>query len=251
MEGHAEQGAFVKVLILAAGRGTRISRYLSGNPKCTVEIGGGKRLIEYTVDLLHSRGITEIGLVLGYKQQAIREVLEGKQVTYFYNPFYDVTNSIASAWFAREFFQGDDLLVMNGDVYLEERLLDQILAETKSPVMFSDESRKETADYKFFYENGILKKYGKDLEGEDITGEYIGIGRFSKEFLPEFICRMEAMIARQEHSVWWENVIYSMTGQQPVYVEDVHGQFWAEVDYIEDYERILEHRGAEKKFRQT
>lgn len=42
------------------------------------------------------------------------------------------------------------------------------------------------------------------------------------------------------------NVVYSMTGQQPVYVEDVSGHFWAEVDYIEDYERILEHRGVEK-----
>ena len=62
----------------------------------------------------------------------------------------------------------------------------------------------------------------------------------------EFICRMEEMIDRQEHGVWWENVVYSMTGQQSVYVEDVSGHFWAEVDYIEDYERILEHRGVEK-----
>ena len=51
----------MKVLILAAGRGTRISRYLSGKPKCTVDIGGGQCLIEYTIDLLHSRGIQDIG----------------------------------------------------------------------------------------------------------------------------------------------------------------------------------------------
>lgn len=237
----------MKALLLAAGRGTRISRYLSGNPKCTVEIGGGQCLIQYTVDLLHSRNIREIGIVLGYKAEVIRNVLAGKEVSFFYNPFYDVTNSIASAWFAKDFLQGDDLLIMNGDVYLEGRLLDRLLEERKSPVMFADESRRETADYKFFYENGILKKYGKELEGDDITGEYIGIGRFSEDFLPEFVSRMEAMIHRQEHSVWWENVIYSMTEKQPVYVEDVGGQFWAEVDYIEDYERILEHRGVEKR----
>ncbi|WP_294150471.1 phosphocholine cytidylyltransferase family protein [uncultured Clostridium sp.] len=236
----------MKVLILAAGRGTRISRYLSGNPKCTVDIGEGQCLIRYTVELLKSRGIREIGLVLGYKAQVIRDVLKGQDVSFYYNPFYDVTNSIASAWFAKDFLTGGDLLIMNGDVYLEERLLDRILEEKKSPVMFADESRKETADYKFYYENGILKKYGKELEGDDITGEYIGIGCFSGEFLPEFVRRMEEMIDRQEHSVWWENVIYSMTEEQPVYVEDVCGHFWAEVDYIEDYERILEHRGVEK-----
>lgn len=236
----------MRVLILAAGKGTRISRYLSGNPKCLVEIGDGKRLIEYTVDLLHEKGIREIGIVLGYKAQAIRDALRGRDISFYFNPFYDVTNSIASAWFAKELIKDDDLLIMNGDVYLEERLLDQILKETKSPVMFADESRKETADYKFYYEDGILKKYGKELEGDDISGEYIGIGRFSRQFLPEFLDRMELMINRQEHSVWWENVIYSMSGEQSVYVKDVAGQFWAEVDYIEDYERILEHRGVEK-----
>lgn len=239
----------MKILILAAGRGTRISRYLSGNPKCTVDIGDGQRLIQYTVDLLHSRGIKDIGIVLGYKEQVIRKVLDGKNVKFYFNPFYDVTNSIASAWFAKDFIRDDDLLIMNGDVYLEGRLLDLILSEKKSPVMFADESRKETADYKFFYEDGILKKYGKELTGSDITGEYIGIGRFAKEFLPLFTQRMDEMIDLQEHSVWWENVIYSMTERQPVRVEDVSGHFWAEVDYIEDYERILEHRGVEKTVR--
>ena len=54
----------MRVLILAAGRGTRISRYLSGKPKCTVDIGNGLCLIQYTVELLKSRGIDRIGIVL-------------------------------------------------------------------------------------------------------------------------------------------------------------------------------------------
>lgn len=236
----------MKALILAAGRGTRISRYLSGMPKCMVDIGG-ERLIHYTVRLLKSRGISDIGLVLGYRQEVIREELKSENVTFFYNPFFDVTNSIASAWFARDFFaEQEDTMIMNGDVYIGGELLDMILNEKQSPVMFSDESRKETADYKFYYEDGILKKYGKDLEGSDITGEYIGIGKFDRSFVPEFAARMGEMIGRQEHSVWWENVLYSMCGSQNVYVRDVEGQFWAEVDYIEDYERILEHRGVMK-----
>ena len=177
----------------------------------------------------------------------IKEVLKGCGVTYYINPFYDVTNSIASAWFAKDFLTGDDILIMNGDVYLEAALLDRILEEQGSPVMYADESRRETADDKFFYEDGILRKYGKELAGDDITGEYIGIGRFSKDFMPDFLRRMEEMIGRQEHQVWWENVVYSMCSERPVYVKDVGGMFWAEVDYIEDYDRILAHRGIERK----
>ena len=236
----------MKVFILAAGRGTRISRFLSGKPKCTVDIGGIP-LIRYTVELLQSRGITDIAISLGYRADVIKEVLKGCGVTYYINPFYDVTNSIASAWFAKDFLTGDDILIMNGDVYLEAALLDRILEEQGSPVMYADESRRETADYKFFYEDGILRKYGKELEGDDITGEYIGIGRFSKDFMPDFLRRMEEMIGRQEHQVWWENVVYSRCSERPVYVKDVGGMFWAEVDYIEDYDRILAHRGIERK----
>ena len=239
----------MKVLLLAAGRGTRISRYLSGNPKCTVDIGGEK-LIRYTVDLFNKKGITDIGIVLGYRAEVIREVLSDKNVRFFYNPFYDVTNSIASAWFAKDFLAAaDDTLIMNADVYLEEAMLDKILQTQLSPVMFADGTRKEEADYKLKYTDGILEKYGKDLTGDDISGEYIGIGRFSREFMPEFLAQLEEMISTQRHSVWWENILYEMVGSRNVYVASLDGLFWAEVDYIEDYERILRHRGFDSLIR--
>lgn len=234
----------MKALILAAGRGTRISRYLGGDPKCTVNIGG-KALIQYTVELLQSFGITDIAVVLGYRKHVIREALVGYNVSFFENPFFDVTNSIASAWFSRDFLEGDDLLIMNGDVYLDRDLLPHILnaSPNRTPLLFADETRREEADYKFYYQNGILLKYGKELVGNDITGEYIGVARLDKDFLPLFRQKLLSMIDEQKHSVWWENVLYEMSHQSDVYVEDTNGKFWAEVDYVEDYERILAHRG--------
>lgn len=235
----------MKALILAAGRGTRISRYLSGNPKCTVDIGGVK-LIQYTVSMLQKKGMREIALVLGYRQEVIREALREYEVTYYYNPFYDVTNSIASCWFARDFLDGDDLFIMNGDVFLEEGLIDRVLSCRTSPVLFADNRRKEDADYKFYYEKNILLKYGKELTGADITGEYVGAAHLAREFLPTFRRQLEEMISRQEHSVWWENVLYALTDRMPIYVEEVGDLFWAEVDYVEDYDRILRFRGCER-----
>lgn len=232
----------MKVLLLAAGRGTRISRYLSGNPKCTVNIGDEK-LIQYTIKMLNKKGITDIAMVLGYRAEVIKEALKEYNIKFYYNPFFDVTNSIASAWFAKDFICDDDILIMNADVFLEEDLIDYILTKNDSPIMYADGSRKEEADYKFKYKNGILLKYGKELEGEDISGEYVGIGRFSKEFTLKFNEKLKEMIDDQQHSVWWENVVYELSKEQPIKVEDIAGKFWAEVDYIEDYERILQFRG--------
>lgn len=233
----------MRCLLLAAGRGTRISRYLGGRPKCTVDVGG-YQLIAYTVDMLKRHGVSEVALSVGYEQRFVREALCRFDVSFYENPFYDVTNSIASAWFARDFFRGnDDLLLMNADVYMDEALLDELLTARKSPVLFADDSRREEADYKFKYENGILLKYGKELMGDDITGEYIGAARIAREDVPDFVARLERMISEQKHSLWWENVLYESSAERPIFVEGTHGQFWAEVDYLEDYERILKHRG--------
>ena len=235
----------MKALILAAGRGTRISRYLGGDPKCTVNIGGTS-LIRYTVELLRSVGITEIGIVLGYRKHIIRDALKSYNVRFFENPFYDVTNSLASAWFSREFLSDDDdILIMNGDVYLDRELMPHILgaAPNRTPLLFADETRREEADYKFCYRDGILLKYGKELTGDDITGEYIGVARLSRSYLPRFLQKLNAMIDEQKHGVWWENVLYELSHESAVYVEGTEGKFWAEVDYVEDYERILSHRG--------
>ena len=232
----------MKVLLLAAGRGTRISRYLGGNPKCTVDIGG-ERLIHYTVRTLHKKGIDDIAIVLGYKGSIIQDVLSDLPfVKYYTNPFYDVTNSIASAWFARDFLaETADTMIMNADVFLEEPLIDHIIGISESPVMFADSSRKEEADYKFKFTDGILESYGKELEGDDISGEYVGIGKFSADFMNLFIAELDRMIGAQTHSVWWENVVYSLSEKMPVKVIDINSMFWAEVDYIEDYNRILDH----------
>ena len=229
----------MKALLLAAGKGSRISRYLHGKPKCTVDICGTP-LIKYTIDTLRKKGINDIAIVTGYNHTIIEELLENEGVRFYYNPFYDVTNSIASAWFAKEFIEGEDIMIMNADVFCEETLYDKILSVDKNPVMFADSSRKQEADYKFYYENDVLLKYGKELEGNDISGEYVGIAKLKADFLPAFTDRLNSMINTQQNTVWWENVLYSMVDEKNILVCDVAGDFWAEVDYIEDYNRIID-----------
>lgn len=239
----------MKALLMAAGRGTRISRYLNGNPKSTVDIGGGLPLILYTVRMLKKKGVDEIGIVTGYRHEVIEDLLRNEGVRFFYNPFFDVTNSIASAWFAADFLD-DDVIVMNADVFCEEALYDRMLSCKQDPVMFYDTSRREEADYKFYCVDDRIVKYGKELTLEETSGEYVGLAKMSKSFLPSFTKRLGEMIENQEHGVWWENVLYSMSDKTPIHVVDLNGGFWAEVDYIEDYERIkqfvADSKGANK-----
>lgn len=229
----------MKALLLAAGRGTRISRYLNGKPKCMVDLGNGEILIDYTINMLQKKGISEIAVVTGYQHTMLEMALEQhKGVRTYYAPFFDVTNSIASAWFARDFLKDDDIIIMNADVFCEEKLYDEMLSVKESPVMFYDTSRIEEADYKFYCPDGKIVKYGKELTPEETTGEYVGLAKMNKDFLPQFTKQLEEMIGTQQHGVWWENVLYALSDKITIHAYDVAPKFWAEVDYVEDYERI-------------
>lgn len=225
---------------MVAGRGTRISRHINNKPKCMVEIKEGQTLIKYTIELLLKKGINDIVIVTGYKSDLIKKHLSDFDLKFYDNPFFDVTNSIASLWFAaEELNNAEKVLLMNGDVFFEESLLLNIL-ESKSHVnIFSDESRKEEADYKLYYKNEYLRSYGKEIE--EITGEYIGvITLLGNKIIKEVHEKLEKIIFNQEHSLWWENAIFSMSKVHKLHVQDVKGKFWAEVDYMEDYLRILD-----------
>lgn len=230
----------MKVLIMAAGVGSRISRHLQGQPKCCVDING-KPLIRHTFELLKKKGITDIAIVTGYQERYIHQALEGFSYVRYFNPFFRVANSISSVWFARDFLTSDDIMIMNGDVFMEEKILDVILQEKRSPLMLSDSTRIEDADYRFTWEGELLKKYGKELSNEQTTGEYVGIGILNSKDVISFKQRVIDAVSNEDYNCWWEDIIYrTVEDGQNVYVNDIAGIFWAEVDYIEDYERIKE-----------
>ena len=238
----------MKAILLAAGRGTRIARNVEMVPKSTLPVDGAP-LIRNSVLLLQSAGL-ECVVCTGYCEERIREALEGiGNISYCYNPFYDITNSIASLWFAREQLD-DDLLVLNADVYFSREILELIIEDKRNPVMAIDHSRTKEGDYFFCTAlDGRIEKYGKGLPLEQRTCEYVGTAKIGRDFRPYFVGRMDEMIRKQQHDAWWENILYSYTDnhERNVYTVDVEGRFWAEIDYFDDYERIINYVAKEKE----
>ena len=81
----------MKALILAAGRGSRLGNLTNEIPKCLVKLHG-KHLIEWQINSLFSGGITEIGIVTGYKSN----LLERFNLVEFKNILWQQTNMIYS-----------------------------------------------------------------------------------------------------------------------------------------------------------
>lgn len=226
----------MKVIIMAAGIGSRLSGVIGKKPKCLIT-AHGEALIERMVRILKSRNVNDITVITGYQQQLIHDVL-GAEVKYFHNPLFSVTNSITSLWLAKELLD-DDIILMNADLYVEETIIDLVLAQTKPVVMLSDCTRIEDADFRFGVQRDRIMKTGNQLTNHETDCEYVGIARIDKSFIAEFKTRLEHMIQRADFRNWWEGVLYSFIEDDIVVNHiDVDGTFWTEVDHLGDFQRL-------------
>lgn len=235
-----------QAILMAAGVGSRISAH-TRKPKSTLTVGNSHdTIIGHTIRMLENHDF-DVNIVVGYKKENVKSLLREFDIRYFENPFFRVTNSIGSLWFARDVLTealeaGQDVVFANADVYWSNELLEKLLADENGFVLLGDWSRTEEGDYFFKAdEEGTLIDNGKGMEPEERTCEYVGIGKVSNEMLPVFIRQLDELIWREKYNMWWEDTMYYFKDKNPIHVLDVDGAFWGEVDTIDDYQRILEH----------
>ena len=226
----------MKAIIMAAGVGRRLHALNMNKPKCLITVGS-TTLIRRSVDLLVSKGISDITVIVGFKSDLIRNELKN-DVTYFENPDFQTTNSIKSLWYARHLLE-NDVLLLNGDLYYEPSILDYAINQTNAVVMLADSTRIDNADYRFGFMGDQINRFGKHLTNQETDGEYVGIVRIDKSFTDTFKQTLEEMINAGKSDIWWEDVLYSFIEKQvPIHFFDVAGTFWTEVDTLQDYDHL-------------
>ena len=115
----------MKAIILAAGIGSRLGKQL---PKSLVRLPSGSTIIANQISLLRESGIKEIIIVAGFKKEVLME--EHPDVLYCYNPFYHITNTSQSLKMAFEIIEEDDVMWLNGDVYLEKDVVRRVMKKS-------------------------------------------------------------------------------------------------------------------------
>src|SRR5262249_44103037 len=116
-------GGRVKAVILAAGRGGRLSEGTGPLPEGPARVGAAT-LIEHQLATLLDAGIVDVTVVAGCRLPDVRRVC-GPRVTIVNNVRFASTNSLYSLWLVRDLL-GDGFLVLNCDVLFHPQLLDDL-----------------------------------------------------------------------------------------------------------------------------
>ena len=118
----------IKVLILAAGNGTRMK---SNKPKVLHEISG-KPMINHIIDTCFDAGIKNVSIVLGNKQELIKQFIPDNVNIVYQKQQLGTGDAIKSASKYLEKFNGK-LLILYGDMPLiRKETIKNIIKNTKS-----------------------------------------------------------------------------------------------------------------------
>lgn len=116
----------MKVIILAAGRGSRMSSETENKPKCLVPLNG-RPLIEHAIQKV-SKYIPkdEIIIVTGYRS----DLLEYLGIRTIHNSDWSTSNIMGSLLKADEILDTDDAMVIYSDIFFDETAIDLAISSS-------------------------------------------------------------------------------------------------------------------------
>jgi len=177
----------MKMIVLAAGRGTRLRPITENTPKCMVNLAE-KPIIEWQIENALSKRLKKILIIGGFQSEKISTL--GQEL--LINERFAETNMVYTLSCAGDELK-DEVVVSYGDIYYESSVLEKVMDSDYDISIVVD---LDWLDYwKTRFEDPLLDaetlKLGENSEileiGQQITdlsdvdAQYIGLMKFSKK----------------------------------------------------------------------
>ena len=129
---------FMRGLIIAAGRGSRLGHLTDTSPKCLLKVGGIS-IVERIINEMSDVGVKKFALVRGY----LGHKFELRNIQYFENFQYSQNNILHSMMCAKEFLidslmQNENLIISYSDIVFESVLMKKIVESKGSISLLCD-----------------------------------------------------------------------------------------------------------------
>ena len=169
----------MKAIILAAGRGSRLTKERKIPHKSLLKINN-LSLIERQIKILKKNNISEIWVVTGHNSEHIKQEIAKYGVNFLYNRNYKKTDTLESFLMAKH-VMNDEMITLYADVIFEEEVFLDLLNTEKFDITLSIQKIKcNEEDMKTHVKGNLVEKIDKKLQTEFSNSRYAGIAKFSK-----------------------------------------------------------------------
>lgn len=237
-------------IILAAGKGNNLQPLTLKYAKTSFKLDENTTVLQRLV-----RGIrkvdknAEIVVVVGYKADEIKAELDGENVKFVMNPFYEVTNSISSVWFARDYLERENVTIVHGDaVFSDEIVSSYLTVPTDYPYVLVDSSYDRFGAYNAVTQDNQVLVMSKKLE--HFTAKYCCMTKLDPVSSRLLKQEVDSMINSNMYDQYFEDSLVQMImfHDFQLFCKDIAGKKWAEVDSVDDLLIAQEiHRGKKSE----
>jgi phosphoenolpyruvate phosphomutase len=235
--------ATARAVVLAASRGG-LGELTQDRPKCMIDVRG-QSLLQRLVWTLADGGIRNIGVVCGYRKDAV--TVQG--ISIIDNERYGETGELYSLACARDRLEGETIVVY-GDVLFRQYILDALMA-VKGDIVLAVDALKLFAQGHEHHRDLVaadrpfsgsyldeepvhLRVMAPDLPKNEISGEWMGLARLS--------ARGAAWVREEIDAIETEGLVEQgdlpllfsrLAKKHPVIVHYFTGH-WLDVDTLQD-----------------
>lgn len=175
----------MRVIIIGAGRGSRLMPTTEDSPKCFAEVGD-RRILDWTLDAFRSSGVDDICFVGGYCMDTVEG--EYPELTFRFNDKWPHNNVLASLFYAEDLMDGP-FVCCYSDILFSPQVISALLEKTDDMTLVVD--TKWSARYahrtqhppddaeKVIVRQGQVTRISREIATEEAYGEYIGVAKFS------------------------------------------------------------------------
>ena len=231
------------VIILAAGRGTRLGKPF---PKTLTNLKDGKSILLHQLDGLYKYIRRDnIFVVVGYKKELIKQVFP--DLHYINNDRYNVTNTSQSLLIALNQFPKKDILWLNGDIVYDHRVIKRLISTPNSSMAVNtakvgDEEVKYRTN-----KSGYIIEISKEVKKPE--GESVGIHKIPANEVPILIKYLSVCKDQDYFEKGLEMAIQNGLKVTPIDISDLN---CIEIDFPEDLDaanNMIDDKGIIKDLR--
>lgn len=223
----------MKVVILAAGKGTRMLPLTEKVPKVLIPING-KPFLKYVLENLQKAGYTEFAIVVGYLREKIKEFLEKNDIKATLIEQKEQLGTGDAVLQAEKFVGNEDFLVLGGDNLWSAEDFKEFNKEDEFNYISGVEV-EDAQGYGVLITKGDLLKEIKEKPQENF-GNLINAGLY--KFKPEIFEKLKEIESSPRGELELTDAISELAKEGEVKV--LKARWWLDLGNKEDIAKVEE-----------
>jgi L-glutamine-phosphate cytidylyltransferase len=175
----------MQVILIAAGRGSRLMPTTADAPKCYAEVQG-KSLLDWALSAFAANNLNKICFIGGYQIDLVRR--DYPQFEFRHNADWPNNNILASLLYAED-LMNEPFICAYSDILFTPKVIAGLAASPADIALGADTEWLSRYEHRLQHpsddaekvtvKNGLVTRVHRNITEADAYGEYIGVAKFS------------------------------------------------------------------------